>query len=284
MAEGADDQGEDIEIGNENHCPIGTTVSLDPDEQGQFGPFIIRVTLNSNTPGGFNTPINGIEVEGGGGGSAVVATAIGPSATSGSAVAAQAESAASPAVLATNDPGAGVVGISTVAVGTNIPSAGVIGVSTKTVPPPVPSPKLPTGVAGFTDSADGVGVLGECDSPTGIGVLALSRGIALKAQSSHTTGGHANSLTERGGVFLSGVSTNKERTTKGGIAQLRLVPAEEQTLPTKGAIGDLYAHRTTPPKGRPRKIRLYLCISNAPVQWQQVHLDPTVFDGGSPAP
>lgn len=188
MAIGADDTGDDIEIGNENHGDTGTTFFLDPDDQGHFGPFVIRALAFSNTPGLPNTPVNGIEVEGAGGGSAVVATAIGVSATSGSAVVAQAESKISPAVLANNDPGAGVVGISTVALGTNIPGAGVIGISTKSVPQPFAFPQA-TGVAGFTNIANGLAVLGECDAPTGFGVLGRSsRGIGVGASSSKGPG------------------------------------------------------------------------------------------------
>ena len=259
-------------------------MAIDLDDQGHFGPFVIRALAFSNTPGLPNTPVNGIEVEGAGGGSAVVATAIGVSATSGSAVVAQAESKISPAVLANNDPGAGVVGISTVALGTNIPGAGVIGISTKSVPQPFAFPQA-TGVAGFTNIANGLAVLGECDAPTGFGVLGRSsRGIGVGASSSKAPALHARSTFERGGVFASGLPDAAETTTKGGIAQMRLVPAQEPKLPAKGAIGDLYLHRVTSQAGPPIAVNLYLCVNDAPVQWKQVQLGTQVFAGGAPAP
>jgi hypothetical protein len=71
------------------------------------------------------------------------------------------------------------------------------------------------------------------------------------------------------------------KTTKGGIAQIRLVPSQDSKVPTKGRIGDLYLHRVTV---KPPAVNLYLCINDSPVQWQQVQLAPTIYPGGATAP
>jgi hypothetical protein len=81
----------------------------------------------------------------------------------------------------------------------------------------------------------------------------------------------------RGGVFES-----------AGIAQVSLKPAPHGSkLPIVGVQGDLFVRQEANADGVPT-VGLYLCIrsagvppQNAPAQWQQVQLNPTVLLGGS---
>jgi hypothetical protein len=254
--EGADDVGDDLEIGNLNHADLGTEFTLDlPDAAFSYGDdavLFVRPASEIST----GIPVDGIKATGTAGGSALVGTAL---IGGGAAIIGRASSSTNPGVLGTNDMGIGVSGISSSA----LSGIGVSG-----------SCNNGTGV--FGGSSTGSGVVGNSDSSAGVFGFGAS-GSGVYGTSPTGTGVIGESaLTGRGGVFVSGSGLTPWKTTKGGIAQLRLVPSADANLPTKAAMGDLYAHRS-------KTVNLYLCVNDAPVQWRQVQLG-TTYAGGQMAP
>jgi hypothetical protein len=111
-----------------------------------------------------------------------------------------------------------------------------------------------------------VGAIARATNPASVGVEAEGEGAGVVGRSSTGEGVHGGSAEGRGGVFQS-----------GRIAQLRLVPSPDNTVPLHGRIGDLYVHL-----GR-EGATMYLCINDNPVQWRQVQLGPAIA-GGDVAP
>jgi hypothetical protein len=147
------------------------------------------------------------------------------------------------------DPGIGVVGIGGNAMG----STGETG---------------EVGVFGSGGRPRGTGVLGDGDA--GIGVNGRSR-------------------IGRGGVFTSGspgaLSPIPDTSTKGGIAQVRLIPSEDNTFPTDGRVGDLWVH-ASPDPNKNIAATLWLCIredNDGTKRWSQV-VTAGFFAGGDPIP
>jgi hypothetical protein len=139
----------------------------------------------------------------------------------------------------------------------------------------------------FGESPSGPGVSGFC--PLGVGTAGESKsGNGVRAISQDGVAAFASSIQERAGVFLSGTVAPQAgplvRTSKGGIAQVRLVPSADPKLPTKGSMGDLFMHLQTSAVASPIAVNLYLCVNDQPVQWQQVQLGTTKFAGGQNAP
>lgn len=322
MAIGADDIGDDIEIGNTNYCPQGTSLLFDiggpgsdpAGDEGDPRSFMLRVQVLGSTPALFDIDINGIEVQGFGNGSAVSAQQLGPG----------------PAVLGNNSIGTGVSGISTAHNGIGVFGQGgdggvgvhgksdlgiaVWGNSTSGTAVEGSShsgfgvwgdSKSKSGVEGTSHSGPGVrgnshlgsGVRGTSDlesgvfgsSPSGTGVLGTSsHGNGVAAISNDGVALLSSSTSERGGVFASGLWPRGSSTSEGGIAQVRLVPSSAPNLPTQGSIGDLFVHQVLvppAPNAPPQfAINLYLCVNDQPVHWQQVQLAPKVYTSGMNAP
>jgi hypothetical protein len=269
--EGADDIGDDIELGNWNHCSSGTMFELDLEDGANAFSDTQVMSVFPQPLGQAGFPVHGIVASGTLGGSAIVGTLVGIG--DGAAIIGQGMSLTNPGVLGTNDLGPGVSGIS------NAPAGiGVLGQADK---------GSGIGVFGESSSSFGTGVLGNCNSGTGVsGASGSGTGVSGFSSSGYavtaTSGGIAlvaASGSDRGGVFLSGSvgAGPASRTSQGGIAQLRLVPAKDAKLPTKAHIGDLYAHLT-------KFVSLYLCVNDSPVQWQQLQLGTTTYAGGQSAP
>jgi hypothetical protein len=284
---GADDTGDDIEIGESNQADLGTSLVLVPTEADQslLSDFVLSVDVVQG-PG--LKAVNGIVSRGIAGGSGVVGT----SDTLGGPGVLGIGTAAAAGVMGTNAFGTGVSGISTDPSGSGVGVSGisdkgfgVLGNSAHGVGVDGVS-SIGVGVHGISSSGDGVfgrsllagtGVVAE--SGSGIGVRARTgTGVAVFASSTH----------ERGGVFLSGSvpfeASPGIRTSQEGIAQVRLVPSSSPKLPTKGSMGDLFAHVVVSPNPTAPPVNLFLCVSDNPVQWQQVQLAPKIYPGGSNAP
>jgi hypothetical protein len=301
MATGADDIGDDIEIGNENYCRNGTTLMLDvgglgsdpADDEGGPSSFMLRVQSMGEFVGLSATDINGIEVQGFGNGSAVSAQQLGHG----------------PAVLGNNSMGPGVSGISTApgGIGVSGKSDSGIGVWGKSVSRSGVEGNSQSGFGVWGDSHSGSGVEGSSYSGSGVkGTSHLESGVFGKSPSSgsgvlgvSSSGNGVTALSqdgvallsastsERAGVFVSGSRKRGSSTSEGGIAQVRLVPSSAPNLPTQGSIGDLFVHQVLLPivnAPAQQVINLYMCVNDQPVQWQQVQLAPKVYPGGVKAP
>jgi hypothetical protein len=246
MAIGADDIGDDIEIGNKNYCTNGTTLMLDnggsvptdtDDEAGH--PFVLRLRLLGGT---VSQNLNGIEVQGFGQGSAVVADQTGAAPTR-------------PAVRATNNGGTAVSGVSSAKDGVGVFGAveasqvGGTGVWGEANSGRGVFGRSLSGSAVEGHSLSGSGVYGKSSSEWGV-VGVSSTGIGVSALSTDGVALHCSSTSQRAGVFSSGVVRRGASTSEDGIAQVRLVPASEPNLPTNGSIGDLFAHQVLLPHRR----------------------------------
>jgi hypothetical protein len=281
--EGADDIGEDIELGNWNHCIMGTEFELDlPDGADVYSDSAVLV-VGPSLPKNTGIPVNGIQAVGTAGGSALLGTVF---AGGGAAIIGQTSSSTNPGVLGTNDMGTGVSGISNAAGGFGVfgrcdtgSGIGIVGESSSPVGAGVAGNcDLGTGVSGT--SLTGTGVSGTSTQGTGVsGGSPSAIGWGVSANSGTAAALVAQSTNDRGGIFSSGSggAGPVSHTTQGGIAQLRLVPSKDGHLPTKAFIGDLYAHLS-------KSVNLYLCVNDSPVQWKQVQLGATVYAGGQSAP
>jgi hypothetical protein len=108
MGIGADDTGDDIEIGTANSGDAGTSLSLVPLEDGSLqSTFVLEVGVDGTIL--TLSPVDGIRASGFGGGSAVVGRLQNGDAP---AIVGQGRSANNPGVLGTNDLGTGVTGTS----------------------------------------------------------------------------------------------------------------------------------------------------------------------------
>jgi hypothetical protein len=144
----------------------------------------------------------------------------------------------------------------------------------------------PTGVYGEGNlTVRSIGVEGK--SGSGIGVQGKSgSGIGVQGSSKKGVGGHFESEEGRGGVFRTGELELPLERQRGRVAQIRLVPLQQDTpfpkLPSLGKVGDLILIRNTALDERNHvidKTTLWLCIPIEPSkedsnQWQQIQLVP----------
>jgi hypothetical protein len=165
----------------------------------------------------------------------------------------------------------GVEGISAHSIGVRGLSGPVTGLATGSI-----------GVLGAAESANGRGVRGESDAGVGVDGWAAN-GIGVSAGSAGSIALNAVSARDRAGVFQSGDPV-RDGTSRGGLAQLRLVPAHDGLLPTNGQLGDLWAHFSqTPRENRQKFVSLWLCVNDDPVEWEQIALSGVRSLGGDPA-
>jgi hypothetical protein len=176
MAEGADDVGDDFEIGNVNHCTEMTQLILDGDDSQPFDPTLIELSVLQVFPMFRKAPVHGIVGSGINGGSGIVGSLV--DVGGGPAILGQGLSSTSPGVLGTNDLGPGVSGISNAqgglaAVNGRPVAVGVFG-------------KADDGFGVFGESSQGTGVFGQSKSATGvIGESSGGPGVVGKSSGSH---------------------------------------------------------------------------------------------------
>jgi hypothetical protein len=166
----------------------------------------------------------------------------------------------------------GVEGVSAASIGVRGLSGPVSGLATGSI-----------GVLGAAVKPGGRGVRGESDGGVGVEGWAAN-GVGVQAGSAAAVALSALSARDRAGVFQSGDPASPGTST-AGVAQLRLVPAHDDVLPTNGQLGDLWAHFSRPvQENRQKTVSLWLCVNDDPVEWEQILLSGVRSAGGDPVP
>jgi len=277
---GADDTGEDIEIGVYNSAPTGTVLSFQVGSGGNASStdptLLVDSTLFFQNPAFLAQAASGSAVLAFNN-SFVGAAVSGNNSGGGGGVSGNCDNGLG--VLGTSKTKFGVSGISSPS--TNLhASAGVLGTSNESG----------TGVSGVSGPGfvplpfPGFGV-GGFGSQGGVRGVSL-HGVGVAGGSDNFIGVYGTSQYNRGGVFYSGTKpenfgTEVPNTTHDGIAQVRLVPSSAQTLPKKANIGDLFVMYSPKNQLPNAPVNLFLCVKNmSAAQWQQVQLAPKIYKGG----